>query len=174
MKKIFILFLLISFLNIDILPCYAKTVKVKANTPVTFTVSEVKSSADTTEGEKIAISIDEDVIVNGVSVFKTGGKGFLYINEVQKRAFWGQGGKIIITKGKIYDANGTARRIEFTKEYVGKDTTWSVVVATLGLATIILFPLGLFGFVRGKDAKTVPNIQLEATTLDEFNFTPSL
>lgn len=23
-------------------------------------------------------------------------------------------------------------------------------------------------------AKTVPNIQLEATTLDEFNFTPSL
>lgn len=174
MKKIFVIFLLMAFLNINILPSYAKTVKVKANTPVEFTVSEVKSSADTTVGEKVAIIVDEDVIVNGVKVFKTGDKGFLYINDVQRKAFWGQGGKIIITRGKIYDANGTARRIEFTKEYIGKDSTWSVVVATIGLGSIILFPLGLFGFVRGKDAKTVPNIQLEATTLDEFNFTPSL
>lgn len=66
MKKIFVIFLLMAFLNINILPSYAKTVKVKANTPVEFTVSEVKSSADTTVGEKVAIIVDEDVIVNGV------------------------------------------------------------------------------------------------------------
>lgn len=83
------------------MPCYAKIVKVKANTPVEFTISEVKSSADTTAGEKIAITVDQDVIVDGVKVFKTGAKGFLYINDVQKRAFWGQGGKIIVTRGKI-------------------------------------------------------------------------
>ena len=65
-------------------------------------------------------------------------------------------------------------RVEFTKEYVGKDTTWSVVVATLGLATVILFPLGLFGFVRGKDAKTLMNVPLEAILIDEFYFTPAL
>ena len=41
MKKIFVIFLLMAFLNINILPSYAKTVKVKANTPVEFTVSEV-------------------------------------------------------------------------------------------------------------------------------------
>lgn len=174
MKKIFILTLLLGILNINLLPCYAKTVKVKANTPVEFTITEIKSSADTTAGEKISIKVDQDVVVNGIKVFKTGAKGFLYINEVQKKAFWGQGGKIIVTRGKVYDSNGTAHRIEFTKEYVGKDTTWSVVVATLGIATVILFPLGLFGFVRGKDAKTLMNVPLEATTIDEFYFTPAL
>ena len=174
MRKFFISILILLFLNINVMPCYAKIVKVKANTPVEFTISEVKSSADTTAGEKIAITVDQDVIVDGVKVFKTGAKGFLYINNVQKRAFWGQGGKIIVTRGKIYDANGQARRVEFTKEYVGKDTTWSVVVATLGLATVILFPLGLFGFVRGKDAKTLMNVPLEAILIDEFYFTPAL
>lgn len=47
-------------------------------------------------------------------------------------------------------------------------------MATLGLATVILFPLGLFGFVRGKDAKTLMNVPLEANILDEFYFTPAL
>lgn len=174
MKKILILVLLFGLININILPCYAKTVKVRANTPVEFTVSEVKSSADTAVGEKVSITVDSDVIVNGVKVFKTGAKGYLLVNDVQKRAFWGQGGKIIVTRGKVFDANGQAHRIEFTKEYAGKDTTWSVVVATLGLATVILFPLGLFGFVRGKDAKTLMNVPLEANILDEFYFTPAL
>ena len=101
-------------------------------------------------------------------------KGFLYINDIPKRAFWGQGGKIVVTSGKVDDANGTSRKIEFTTEYVGKDSNWSVVIATFGMGSMILFPLGLFGFVRGKDAQTVPNIHLEALTLDEFIFTPSL
>ncbi len=174
MKKIFVIVLLFSILNISILPCYAKTVKVQANTPIEFTVSEVKSSADAVVGEKVSITVDNDVIVNGVKVFKTGAKGYLLVNDVQKRAFWGQGGKIIVTRGKVFDANGQAHRIEFTKEYVGKDTTWSVVVATLGIATVILFPLGLFGFVRGKDAETLMNVPLEANILDEFYFTPAL
>ncbi len=174
MKKILILVLLLGLININTLPCYAKTVKVRANTPVEFTVAEVKSSADTAVGEKVSITVDNDVVVNGVKVFKTGAKGYLLVNDVQKRAFWGQGGKIIVTRGKVFDVNGQAHRIEFTKEYAGKDTTWSVVVATLGLATVILFPLGLFGFVRGKDAKTLMNVPLEANILDEFYFTPAL
>ena len=138
MKKILILVLLLGLININTLPCYAKTVKVRANTPVEFTVAEVKSSADTAVGEKVSITVDNDVVVNGVKVFKTGAKGYLLVNDVQKRAFW------------------------------------SVVVATLGLATVILFPLGLFGFVRGKDAKTLMNVPLEANILDEFYFTPAL
>lgn len=44
MKKILILVLLLGLININTLPCYAKTVKVRANTPVEFTVAEVKSS----------------------------------------------------------------------------------------------------------------------------------
>lgn len=172
MKKILILVLLLGLININTLPCYAKTVKVRANTPVEFTVAEVKSSADTTVGEKVSITVDNDVVVNGVKVFKTGAKGYLLVDDVQKRAFWGQGGKIIVTRGKVFDANGQAHRIEFTKEYAGKDTTWATVLASAGI--VILFPLALFAFVKGKDAKTLMNVPLEANILDEFYFTPAL
>ena len=57
MKKILILVLLLGLININTLPCYAKTVKVRANTPVEFTVAEVKSSADTAVGEKVSITV---------------------------------------------------------------------------------------------------------------------
>lgn len=174
MKKILIFILLICIINVNILPCYSKSVKVKSNLPIGFTVSEVKSSENAVVGETVAITIDEDVIVDGVKVFKAGGKGFLYINEVKKRAFWGQGGNITICRGKVFDTNGNSHRIEFTKQYVGKDTNWSVVVATLGIATIILCPLGLFAFVRGKDAKTTVNVPLEAFIIDEFVFNSNL
>lgn len=174
MKKILVFTLILGFLNLNTLPCFSKTVKVKANTPIEFTVSELKSSADATVGEKVAITIDEDVVVNGVRVFKAGSKGYLYISETQKKAFWGQGGNITVSRGKVYDVHGNSHRIDFTKQYVGKDTTWSVVVASIGLATVILFPLGLFGFVRGKDAKTLTNVPLEAVLLDEFTFSSNI
>ena len=80
MKKILVFTLILGFLNLNTLPCFSKIVKVKANTPIEFTVSELKSSADATVGEKVAITIDEDVVVNGVRVFKAGSKGYLYIS----------------------------------------------------------------------------------------------
>lgn len=101
MKKILILVLLLGLININTLPCYAKTVKVRANTPVEFTVAEVKSSADTAVGEKVSITVDNDVVVNGVKVFKTGAKGYLLVNDVQKRAFWDKAEKLLLLEVKF-------------------------------------------------------------------------
>lgn len=101
MKKILILVLLLGLININTLPCYAKTVKVRANTPVEFTVAEVKSSADTAVGEKVSITVDNDVVVNGVKVFKTGAKGYLLVNDVQKERFGDKAEKLLLLEVKF-------------------------------------------------------------------------
>jgi len=172
MKNLIVVLLLLGILNINC--CYAKTVKVKSGTPIDFVMTKSVSSEDAVEGEKIPISVDDDVIIDGIKVFKKGDKGFLYISEVDDNAFWGRGGKIIIDRGKVFDTAGQEHRIEFIKQYAGKDVTWAPVVASLGLATIILFPLGLFGFVKGKSAKIRMNVPLECNTLDDFTFSEKL
>ncbi len=170
MKKILSIFLLMVFLFDIVLPCYAKTVNVKAGTPIDFVITKSKSSSTAVEGERINISIDKNVIVKGVKVFETGGKGYLYVSEIKERGFWGEGGAISVNRGFFYDVNGNEHRIDFTERYVGKDKTWAAAIAAIGIYTIILCPLGLFAFVKGKDAQTKINVPLEAYILEEFDF----
>jgi hypothetical protein len=174
MKKFLSLFLLSVFVNFNLVITDAYAITVKKGTVVPFVMNETKTSSDVFAGEKIKGQVDRDVYVNGKLVFKKGSRAYFYVTDAQKKAFWGQGGKIVIDRGYISDVNGAEHRVDFSKQYQGQETTWSVVVATLGLATIVLFPLGLFGFVRGKDAKVVQNVELEAETLDAFNFVPNL
>lgn len=172
MKKIISIFLLLSFFT-----CFtselveAKSVKVPANTIVPFVLSEIKTSKNTFEGEKIKVAIDKDVKVNDVLVFKQGARGHIYVSQTEPKRFWGQGGRIILNRGYFIDRNGQERRVDFSKIYQGDDTTWSVVIASVG---IVLWPLLLFGFVKGKDAKTYQNVELEATVTDEFVFVEKL
>ena len=76
---------------------------------------------------------------------------------------------MLISGGKVYDANGEERRIDYNQQIVGKEKTWPKVCLVCGLF-IILAPLVLFGFVKGGQAEIQTVTVLNTRTVTTFKF----
>ena len=68
---------------------------------------------------------------------------------------------------KKYDTKGNKRKISFTKQIEGHDKNWVKGTCAAG---IILWPLLLFGFVKGGEAKLMPKDEIYATTMSTFEY----
>lgn len=163
MKKIIANLCLVCLLTICI-PVQALTVK--EGTEIVVVPNAITTSKKIEE-YKIQATISEDVLYKGVKIFKSGDKAILTIQDFEKAGFFGNGGKLLIANGYAFDAKGNKRKISFTKNIEGKDKTWVKVTTAAGL---LLWPLLLFGFVKGGEAKLMPKDEIFATTMSTFEF----
>ena len=164
MKKILVLFCLVAFCNLYS-PLVANALQVPADTEITLT--SVNGVTSKNPDNVIQMQITEDVIINGVKVFAADGKATLNIVDYESAGFFGNGGEMTIGNGYVYDTKGVKHKIVLTKKFEGKDKTWVKVTTAAGL---ILWPLLLFGFVKGGEAKLTPNIELTVNTSSAFTY----
>lgn len=163
MKRFISLICLLTFLA-NALPVYSLTVKENLEltlTPVNVTSTEYISTYD------IPAVIKDDVFYKGVKVFKSGDKAILKISDYEENGAWGKGGKILLTGGYAYDSKGNKVKVSFIRNIKGKDKRWVIGVCCAG---ILLWPLLLFGLVKGKDAKLTPMHEINAITSNSFEF----
>lgn len=167
MKRILSLFLLITFLNMCT-PIYAKTIEVKSGTSIPVTVKTEYTSKNVEAGQRINAIIDDNVKIDGVIVFKKGDNATLNISNVKKAYFVGLPGYMEIFEGSVTDINGEKHPIYINQEIKGEEKNWPKVLTGLGVVTVVLIPLALFGLVKGKEAKISPEKVMEVSTEHAF------
>jgi hypothetical protein len=164
MKKLFSILCLIALCNLYT-PLVASAVQVPADTEITLISQQGVTSKN--PDNTIPMHIKEDVIINGVTVFKADGRATLNLVDSEKAGFFGNPGEMTISNGYAYDTKGNKHKIIVTKKFEGRDKTWVKVTTAAGL---LLWPLLLFGFVKGNEAKLTPAIEIYATTSSAFNY----
>lgn len=95
------------------------------------------------------------------------------IDEARKKGFAGNGGYIAIKKAIATDTNGQEHTFTLNKKVKvkGKEREWVPVCMMCGL-TVILAPLMLFGFAKGKSAILHESSILDAALENGFVFVP--
>lgn len=172
MKRFIIYFMLVAFVNmIGLAPAYCATIKVKEGMRIPLVITYLKTSKNTIAGEKINAVIQDDIKLNGVLVFKKDGVAVLNVADVKKAGFIGIPGEMVLIGGKVADLNGDEHNIEFQHKITGEEKTYPKVLLVTSL--FFLFPLALFAFVKGGDAKLIQHAPLEVTLRNGFDFTPA-
>ena len=164
MKKIISLMCLVAFCNL-FSPLVACAVQVPADTEVVLVSTRGVTSKN--PDNVIQMNIKENVIINGVKVFRVDDKATINIVDYEKAGYWGNAGEIIIGNGYVFDAKGNKHKISINKKIEGKEKVWVKGVCCAGL---LLWPLLLFGFVKGGEAKITPALEMYATTSSAFKF----
>lgn len=164
MKKIICSLCLVAFCNLYT-PLMANAVFVPADTEITLTSTQGVTSKN--PNNVIQMNIKDDVIIGGEKVFEADGRATLNIVDYEKAGFFGNGGEFTIGNGYVYDTKGGKHKVVLTQKFEGKDKTWVKATTAVGL---ILWPLLLFGFVRGGEAKLTPARELYVTTSSGFEF----
>lgn len=164
MKKIVSLICLIAFINAFI-PAYAAT-KVPAGTTIPISINQKITSKSVASGASIKAKIDEDIIINNTLVFKKGDSASINVMSAEKAGFLGKPGELVLYGGKVYDVNGKPHSHEFSRQINGTEKTWPKVC--LGVSIFFLWPLALFGFVKGGQAEINPLPPIEVVIPNEF------
>ena len=146
------------------------TIQVKEGTRIPVVVTCLKTSKNTVAGEKINAKIQNDIKINGVVIFKKDDNAIINVSDVKKSGFVGNPGEILLVNGNITDANGNTHNIEYQHKITGEEKTYPKVL--LGVSIFFLFPLALFGFVKGGDAKVVQHTPIDVSLRNGFDFTP--
>ena len=164
MKKILALFCLVAFCNLYT-PLAANALQVPADTEITLIATQGVTSKN--PNNTIPMNIKDDVVINGVTVFKADGRATLNVVDFEKAGFFGNPGEFTVSNGYVYDAKGNKHKVLLTQKFEGKDKTWVKATTAVGL---ILWPLLLFGFVKGNEAKLNPSRELYVTTSSAFQY----
>ena len=163
MKKTIATMCLMSLLTIT-MPVQALTVK--DGVDITVVPNAVTTTKDMRD-YNIQATIKEDVIYKGVKIFQEGDKAILTVQDYEKAGFWGNGGELLVSNGYAYDTKGNKRKIMYSKKIEGEAKNWVKGTCAAGL---FLWPLLLFGFVKGGEAKLMPKDEIFATTMTSFEY----
>lgn len=173
MKKIVSIFLLFTLFTLTTVgqAVYAKSVNVPADTEIWARLNHEYTSEMLRSGVSISATLDYDVVINNVVVFKKGSNVNIVIDEARKKGYAGNGGYIAIKKAIATDTNGQEHTFTLNKKVKGKEREWVPVCMMCGL-TVILAPLMFFGFVKGKSAILHEGSVLNAALENGFVFVP--
>lgn len=169
MKKLVSLVLLLTLVNLYT-PALAKVIEVKEGTRIPITVTAESTSKTIQAGQAINAVIDADVVINNTVVFKKGDNATIKVSDVKKAGFIGNAGEIQLINGEAVDALGNKHSIEYNQKIIGDEKTYPKVL--LATSIFFLFPLALFGFVKGGQAKISPNKIIDVSVRNGFNYSP--
>lgn len=82
----------------------AKEITINAGTRVPVSVYNTVSSNNLNEGDMVAVGVANDVKIDGVTVFKKGAQGVVFVSKAVRGRGHGGKGILEINGGRIYDA----------------------------------------------------------------------
>lgn len=168
MKNLFTTILLFALFFISN-PLLAQTIEISSGTTVPLTVTDEYSSKNIMPGQKIQAIVEDDVNIKGTNVFKKGNSATINISDVKKAGFMGIPGELYIVNGEVTDNNGIKHGIEYNEKITGVEKTWPKACFGCGML-IILAPIALFGFVKGGQAKILPNKVINVQVRNDFRY----
>ena len=170
MKKFISLFICFSFILVFPVSVMAEQIQVKSGLNIPLVFTEYKTSKNTISGEKIKAVIENDVKINDIVIFKKNDNAVLYAVDTKKAGFVGIPGQISLINGKVTDINGIQRNIEYTQRIEGQEKNYPKIL--LGVSIFMLFPLALFGFVKGGEAELSQQIPINVRLNEDFKYEP--
>lgn len=165
MKKFFVLFLASIMLNLNT-TVFAKIV---VPTDTEIIIAPVEKVTSNNPKSTIKARIVEDVIIDGTVIFRSGDKASFNVADFEKSSYLGVAGNLEVYNGVVYDTKGTRHKVLVNEKFYGKNRIWVQVVSSLSL-TIILFPLALFAFIHGSEAKVTPSTELNTVLQSSFEY----
>lgn len=171
MKKLLTLLLLTFFATTFYAPqvMAATLVKVPRGTRVLVQIDKQYTGKKLKMGDEIKAELVNDVVVNGKTVLAAGQEVYLLVDDAEPAHCWGRGGKIAISKAYTYGEN-ERYMFDIRDEINGKDKAWVIPVSCVAL---ILWPLLLCGFVKGKQA-VIPANKIYEIRFDNAYTMPAL
>ena len=167
MKKVFVFFVMFSFVFTYLGLTPAKALNIQRGTSLTVTLTDSYDSKSVEIGQKLSGRIADDIYINGKLVFKKDDSATLSVADVEKARFWGRPGHMLIMGGKARNIKGEMVRIEYHKKITGEEKTWPIVLGTISI--FFLFPLALAGFVKGGQAKLPANMPIDVQIAESFS-----
>jgi hypothetical protein len=122
-----------------------RAVTVPEGTEFSVVTTEVISSKTATEGDKISLKVDENVVVNGVTVIARGTAVRGVVSSVERAGRMGKGGKLSLRVESAMAVDGQRVPLRASKAKSGDDKMGSTVALT-----VLFGPIGLLK--KGKDA----------------------
>lgn len=166
MKKIVsVILCCLVFFGYSGLNCYA--VEVPENTSI-YIIPINTITSKNIDINTIDATIQNDVIIQGKTIFKAGDKATLNINEIEKARCWGKAGKLVVNNGYAVDTKGHKHKILISKNYYGEEKTWPKACGVISI--FFLFPLALAGFVHGGQATISNRTEIETNLASRFSF----
>lgn len=170
MKKILVWFLLVTFFNMYN-PILAKSVEVKSGTHIPIITSMMCSSKDFCAGDKLNAVIANDIKIGDYIIFKKGDSANINISDAKKAGFLGIPGEMLLVNGDVVDVNGNKHFIQYNRKITGEEKTYPKVC--LAISIFFLWPLALFSFVKGGQAKIHSDSEIDVVLIDGFSFVPT-
>ena len=141
-----------------------KTVVVPEGLEFYAVTTEKLSSKSNSEGDRLALRVDEDVMVNGVTVIAKGALVRGSISEAKAAGRMGRGGKLNIRIDGTSLVDGQRVNVRSSKAKAGDDKTGSTVALT-----VLFGPVGLLK--KGNDAEIKEGTRLTLFTDEQKTVT---
>jgi len=119
--------------------------------PIVFT-NQVNSK-NVRKGDTLPIIINQDVVIDGIVIFKKGSQGVAFIEDSKTARTFGRPGSIDIETGKLTDVYGNEHTVGLSSHSVGNSCTSAIILPII--SAVILWPLVFFAFKKG-DEVSIP------------------
>ena len=138
------------------------TLVIPEGTLIPITLNNTISSDNLKTGDMISAGLSESVSINGMTLFRKGSNGVLYISKSIKSAGHGKPGELEITSGRIVDIYGNQYPLQLSvsSKGIGK-RKWAITSSIVGMA-LILTPFGIW--IEGTPATLQGGLVVEAFT----------
>jgi hypothetical protein len=133
------------------------TITVPEGTEISAVTTEKLSSKTATEGDRVALRVDEDVKVDNVVVIAKGSMVRGQISDAKSAGRMGRGGKLNLRIESTTLCDGQRINVRSTKVKSGDDATGTTVALT-----VLFGPIGLLK--KGKDAEIAEGTRITLFT----------
>jgi hypothetical protein len=123
----------------------AKEITVPAGTRVPISIYNSVSSDNLRTSDMISATIRQDVLSNGVLIFKHGDNATLNVEKARSSGGHGRAGLLSINGGRVWDTNGQEHPINLSVQAKGHSKRGGAIIATvLGVLFVFFIPFGIW------------------------------
>lgn len=134
---------------------------VPSGTPVMLEFMDEVSSKTAKKGDKIALRVYTDVVMNGKTLIKQDAPAEGVVTKVHKRRSFGRQGELRIRLTSVTDSSGARVPLD---PYTSGDRFKAEGPAASGAAALVLGPVGLVAgaFIKGKEVTIDKGTRIQA------------
>ena len=145
-------------------PAPYKTVVIPDGTEISAVTTETISSKTAHEDDAITFKVDEDVVIDGMTVIAKGAIIKGVVTNSKKSGYFGRGGQLNVRVESTTTVDGQKLKVRAAKGKEGNDKTGTTV------ALVVLF--GPIGFLKkGKNAEIKEGTKIKVFTDEEKKVT---
>ena len=145
-------------------PATGKTIVIPDGTEISAVTTDTISSKTAHEDDPITFKVDEDVVIDGVTVIAKGTIIKGVVTNAKKSGFFGKGGQLNVRVESTTTVDGQKLKVRASKGKEGNDKTGTTV------ALVVLF--GPIGFLKkGKNAEIKEGTKIKVFTDEEKKVT---